>query len=140
MVRYTVAGRAATRPEVRSDLPTVVGPMEQRLALTRPASVVSRVAVALYLPDVPAYRLPAPDLSPVLIRDSPAHVIAAVPLEPASGIVRMQPSLLAPDRERLTGMDAVVIERAVAPARRELGALEPIRWKFLHRVSHVLPA
>ena len=51
-----------------------------------------------------------------LPRHAAAHVVAAIPLEPAARIVGMQPSLGAPDRERLAGIDAEVIQRTVAPA------------------------
>src|SRR5579872_2314124 len=114
--------------------------MKQRLALTGAAGAVAGLAVALDLPDVPTHRLPALDLPPVFVSYAAPHVVAAIPLEPAAGIVGMDPSLRAPDRERLAGIDAVVIERAVAPSRRELGAIEPIRRKLTLAVSHVLAA
>src|SRR6185437_7631951 len=97
-------------PKDGSELPAVVGPMQQRLALTAPTGEVAAVTVTFDLADVPAHCFPALDLPPVLVGDPPAHVVAAVPLEPAARIVRMDPALGAPDGQRLTGIDAEIVE------------------------------
>src|SRR5262249_18552732 len=68
------------------------------------------------------------------------HVITAVPLEPAAGVVPMDPTLLAPHRQRLAGVDAEEVERAVAAARGQLGAGEPALWKLLAGIGPVLAA
>src|SRR4051812_37090619 len=94
----------------------------------------------LDLPDMPAYGFPSLDLAPVFGRHAAAHIVTAVPLEPAARIVGMKPSLAAPDRQRLAGVDAEEIERAVAPARREPGAGEPAVGKLLAGIRHVLAA
>ena len=99
--------------------------MQERLPLTLAAGQFPGLAVALNLPDVAPDRLPAPDLATVFVRHAAAHVIAAVPLEPAARIVWMKPALIAPDRQRLAGVDAEKIERTIAASRRELGAREP---------------
>src|SRR5690349_6031878 len=114
--------------------------MQERLALPRAAGQVARLAVPLDLPDMPAYGLPSPDLAPVFGRHAAAHVVAAIPLEPAARIIGVKPSLAAPDRQRLTGVDAEEIERAVAPVGRELRAREPALGKFLAGIRHVLAA
>src|SRR5262245_25297550 len=96
--------------------------------------------MALDLPHVAADRLPALDLTAVFVADTAAHVVAAIPLEPAARIVGMDPALLAPDRERLARIDAEEIERTVVPLGRELRACEPARGEFLTTVGHVLAA
>src|SRR5262249_35458642 len=107
------------------DLPAVVRPVQQRLALALAAQEIARLAVALDLAHVATDRLPAPDLAAVLVRHAAPHVVAAVPLEPAARIIAMDPALAAPLRQRLARVDAEEIERAVALARRELRADEP---------------
>src|SRR5262245_7885335 len=114
--------------------------MQQRLALAGAAEEIARLAVALDLADVAADRLPAADLALVLRRQAAAHIVAAVPLEPAARIVGMNPAVVAPHRERLAGVDSKKIEGAIAPARRELGTRKPRRRKLLARVGHVLAA
>src|SRR5258705_9601962 len=123
-----------------SNLAAVVRPVQQRLALALATHQVAGLAVLLDLPHVAADRFPAFDLAAILVGHPATHVVAAIPLEPTARIVGMQPALLAPDRERLTGVDAEEIERAVAPLGRELGAGEPALRKFLARVGHVLAA
>jgi hypothetical protein len=105
--------------------------MQERLPLPRPAGQVARLAVPLDLPDMPANGFPSLDLAAVLGRHAAAYVVTAIPLEPAARIIGVQPSLAAPDRQRLAGVDAEEIERAVAPAWREPGAREPTLWKLL---------
>ena len=46
------------------------------------------------------------DLLAVDVRNAAAEIVAAVPLEPASRIVGMDPALGAPDRQRLAGAGA----------------------------------
>ena len=99
-----------------SDLAAVVGPMQQGLSLPSAAGEVARLALPLDLPDVPAHGLPSPDLPLVLVGQAAAHVVAAIPLEPAARVVGMDPSLVAPHRQRLAGVDAEEVERAVAAA------------------------
>src|SRR6185312_6753910 len=65
---------------------------------------------------------------------------AAVPLEPAAWIVRMDPAFAPPFRQRLAGVDAEEIERAIAVAAREPGAREPTLGKLAPAVGHVLAA
>src|SRR3954468_12826908 len=99
--------------------------MQQSLALARTAKEIAGLAVALDLPHVAADCLPAADLPLVLGRHPAAEIIAAVPLEPAARIVRVQPALVAPHRERLARIDVEEIERAFASAGRQLRAPEP---------------
>src|SRR4051812_36466446 len=88
------------------------------------------------LPDVTAERLPAPDLSRVVLVAA-AGVIAAVPLKPAARIVGMQPALALPFGVRLARVDAEIVQRIVAPAGRESCVREPAFRKLVAAVGHV---
>src|SRR5215207_757334 len=106
----------AARPAL-SDQPAVIGPVQQRLALAAPAQEVAGLAMFADLVDVATHRRPTPDLARV-VGHTAAEVIAAVPLKPATGVVRMDPTLLAPNRQRLAPIDAVEVQRRVAPTGR----------------------
>src|SRR3569832_2036325 len=110
-----------TKGEVISDFAAVVGPVEDGLALAGAAVEVARLAGLLDLRDVAHDLFPAPDLARIVLRAA-AHVIAAIPLEPAARILVVDPTLAAPVRQRLGGVDAEIIERRVLLFRRELGA------------------
>src|SRR5688572_16718172 len=99
-----------------------------------------RLAVDLNLPYVPADRLPAPNLPSILFRHAAADIIAAIPLEPAARIVPVEPAFPAPDRQGLTGADSEIVQRGIAPFRRQFRAAEPGFRKFLAGVGHVLAA
>src|SRR5262245_53181032 len=99
--RRTTATRSQTRtcsgsPLAPSDLSTVVGPMQECLTLPLAAGEVTLFTVPPDLCDVSLDLLPTPDLPRILLRHAASHVIAAVPLEPATGIVGVQPALPAP--------------------------------------------
>jgi hypothetical protein len=70
--------------------------VKQCLPLPLSAGEVSFFAIPSDLRDMPFDLLPAPDLPRILFRHAAPNVVAAVPLEPAAGIVRMQPTFLAP--------------------------------------------
>ena len=74
--------------------------MQQGLPLALAATQVAERAVLSYLSDVTLHGLPAGDLAPVFVGHPPAQVVAAVPLEPASRVVRMYPSASLPLGER----------------------------------------
>ena len=90
--------------------PAVVSPVKQCLTLPRATQQIAGFAILLDLPNVAANRLPAFDLSCVFLRQAAAHVIAAIPLEPAARIVAMDPAFAPPFRQRLTGIDPEKIE------------------------------
>ena len=114
--------------------------MQERLALPTSAVQIARLTVPLNLPYVPAHGLPSFDLATIFFRHPPTPVIAAIPLEPAARIVRMNPALGAPFRQGLACIDAEEIERAVATACCELRPREPAFRKLLAAVGHVLAA
>src|SRR6185437_4067701 len=121
-----------------SNRAAVVGPMQQSLALPRPAKNIAALAVTLDLPQVPAHRLPPLDLAQVLVLHAAAHIIAAIPLEPAARVVGVNPTLLAPNGQRLARVDAEEVERSIAAVRRKLSAGEPAFGKLVSRVGQVL--
>ena len=77
----------------------VVGPVQQGLALFAPAIQVAGRAVFLQLSYVPAHGFPAFDLS-FIIGAASSHVVAAIPLKPAAGIIGVDPALGDPVGER----------------------------------------
>ena len=71
---------------------------------------------------------PSPlDLPRVYFRQSASEEIAAIPLEPAARVIRVNPPLFPPHRQILAGIDPEIIQRAVAPARCQLRVDETIR-------------
>jgi hypothetical protein len=84
--------------------------VKKSLSLAFAAGLVAWLAVKFELSDVSSHCLPPPNLPPVFLRHSAANIISAVPLKPAARIVGVYPSLLAPHRQRLAGIDAEVVE------------------------------
>jgi hypothetical protein len=123
-----------------SDFAAIVSPVKKSLSLAPPARQVAWFAVALDLPNVSSHRLPSSYLSLVLFRNSATHVVTTVPLEPTSGIVWVNPSLLTPHREWLAGIDAEVVEETISASAGELRVFEPTFRKFASCVRHVLAA
>ena len=80
-----------------SQFPGVVGPVQHGLALLPPALQVAGLAVLPDRRNVPRDRSPSPNL-PDVVGATPAHVVAAVPLEPAAWVLFVDPALAAPDR------------------------------------------
>jgi hypothetical protein len=113
--------------------------MQQRLTLTPAASEIAMFAVLLQLRDVTSSGAPTSDLTQIIFMPAPT-VIPAIPLEPAARIIRMDPTLAPPLRERLRRDHAKKIQRSTRPIRRKLGPSEPARRKFLATIGHVLPA
>jgi hypothetical protein len=74
---------ASCRP-VTSNLTTIVGQVQQSLALTRAAHWVAGLATLSNLRDVPSDRLPALDLARIFGRHTAANVVPTIPLEPAA--------------------------------------------------------
>src|SRR5512144_2735213 len=88
------------RPARGLDHSRIVGPVEQCLPLSRATAPIAARARLLELDHVPAYGAPATDLPRVVVATA-AHVVTAVPLEPAARILRRDPPFLAPHRQRL---------------------------------------
>lgn len=81
-----------------SHVPTVVRPVEQRLALAWATGEVTRHARTLYLVRMARHHTPPLDLS-LIVFVSPPKVIPTVPLKPPSGIILVYPPLPLPFRE-----------------------------------------
>src|SRR5690606_4148251 len=122
------------------EMAAVIGPLQQRLALPRSAERIARLTSAANLDSMAAKRPPAADLPLVLRAEPPARVVAAIPLEPASGIVRVDPAFRLPLAQRRTGPHSVVVERAVGLAPRKLGLGVPLGRELSPAVGHVLAA
>ena len=114
----------------------VIRPMEHGLALPAAALEIASLAVLPDRRDMAGNRPPAPDLAGVVRRSAP-HVVAAVPLEPAARVLRMDPALTAPGGERLRRVNAEVVEPRVTAPPGKSGAGEPARRKLGAAVSHV---
>jgi len=84
--------------------------VKKSLSLALAAGLVTGLAVKFDLPDVSSHCLPPPDLPKVLLRHTAAHIVSAIPLKPAARIVGVNPSVLAPDRQWLAGIDSEVVE------------------------------
>ena len=67
---------------------------------------------------------PAPNL-PAIVSGSATHVVAAVPLEPPSRILLVDPPLAPPCGQRLRRVDAEVVQRGIVARGTELRAREP---------------
>jgi hypothetical protein len=93
----------------------------------------------LQLRNVTAHGAPAFDLAKVVFVAA-AGIIAAIPLEPAARIVRMNPTFLPPNLEWLRRVDAEIIQRRTMSILRKLRAFEPACRKFVATIGHVFSA
>ncbi|KQZ95345.1 hypothetical protein ASD64_18875 [Mesorhizobium sp. Root157] len=84
--------------------------MQQSLTLAASAPDVARLAITPHLRHVASHSFPSTDLAFVLSWQSASVEVAAIPLEPSAWIIRMDPALGPPDPERLTGIDAEVVQ------------------------------
>jgi len=64
--------------------------VQQRLALARAAMAIAGFAVAFHLRDMARDLLPALDLAGIVLMPA-TYPVAAIPLEPAARIVRVDP-------------------------------------------------
>lgn len=90
--------------------------------------------------NVPFDRKPPADLDIIYLRDSSAHEIAAIPLEPSAGVFGKYPAFSSPLRQRLARVDLKIIQRSIMLFRAKLGFFKPIRRKLLFAVCHVFAA
>ncbi len=133
----TWVGRHSRRIQGRPlNFSTVVSPVQQCLPLFRPAFEVSSFAILFNLGNMPLHRLPPLDLA-FIIRASPAHVVSAIPLKPASGIFMVNPTLLPPHRERLRGIDSKPVQGRIVALMAELCIRKPVFGKLVSTVAHV---
>lgn len=134
--RRTISGPCGANA---SNLPTVVRPMKDSLALPPPALEIARLAVLPNGRHVTRNRSPSSNL-PRVVGAPSAEVVAAVPLEPATGVLRPDPAVAPPRRQRLGGVDAEAVEPRLVAGGVQSCPREPAGRKLLPAVSHVLPA
>src|SRR6185295_1201193 len=117
----------------------VVCPVQGGLPLAPPTFEIARFAVLPNRRHVPRDRPPASNL-PGVVDGSAAHVVAAIPLEPPTWILLVDPSAATPHGARLRGVHAETIQPRVMPLGAQPGAGDPAPWKLLLAIRHVLPA
>lgn len=110
-----------TRNSQRS---AIICPLKQCLALTRTARSLTASAVFDELRNMPPHRSPPGNL-PRIVFVSPTTIVATIPLKPPTRIIRMNPVFLPPDRERLTRINAKVVQLRIALTGRKLRPLKP---------------
>lgn len=125
--------------DATSNLPAVVGPVQQRLSLSPATVQITRLASLSDLGDVPLHLTPTLDLAVVIFR-APAHVVTAVPLEPAPRIIAVNPAVFAPHRQRLRSVHTEKIEFRITTPGGKFCAPEPACRKLGFAIRHVLPA
>lgn len=89
------------------------------------------------------HRLPALDLTRVFLWDPTAHVITAVPLEPASWIILVNPSFLAPLFQRLARVNVEIVQRFAVPwfsVWMELCVRKPVSREFFLTITQITSA
>lgn len=115
--------------------------MQKRLALAGPTLQIPFPTILLDLRRVPGDRFPSLDLPLVLLRQPPAQVVPAIPLEPAARVVVfIYPALFLPDVERLAGVRMEKVQRVIVALGRKLGARKPAFGKFFLAIGQVLAA
>lgn len=90
-----------------------------------------------HMRNVASHRSPALDLSLIVVA-APTHVVAAVPLEPTSGVFLVDPPFLTTDRERLRRQDPETIQRWIVPFAAKFRTAKPLSGKLSGAVGHVL--
>ena len=110
--------------------------MQHSLSLPSSTIPIPRHTVLFYLGNMPSNSFPPSDL-PLIVLMSSSHEVAAIPLKPSSGIVRMNPTLLSPNRQGLTGIDSEEIQTGPMFFRAQPSLPEPVRRIFPRTVGHV---
>src|ERR1700761_7432296 len=123
-----------------SDLSAVVCPVQDCLALSRSAAQIARLTGSRDLYDVSSNGLPALDLTTILLGHSTPHVIATIPLKPSTRVIRVDPTLPAPLRQWLAGVDPKEIDCTIPAVKGELCSPEPTAGKFFTAIGHILAA
>lgn len=123
----------------RLNLSGIVGPMQKCLPLFGSTLEVAFSAVFTKLCNVSLHCLPSFDLAPV-IRTASSHIVSAVPLEPSSRVVRVEPALLEPVRQRLRSVQAEAVQLRVVELVAELRFFEPFFRKLFSAVCHIFAA
>ena len=107
--------------------------------MSSPAVEVAARAVLLQLRKMTPNCAPALDLAQI-IRAPAAGIITAIPLKPAPRIFVADPTLRAPDRERLRRIHPETVQRRIMPFSTKLCFGKPTGRKLLRAIRHVLSA
>ena len=110
--------------------------MKQGLALSPPAAQIAFFAVLDESRDVPRDPAPALNLARVVVAAA-TRVVAAVPLEPAPRILRVDPSLAPPLRQRLRRVNAEVIDSSGRDAPRRVWPLQTSSTEISRAIGQV---
>lgn len=113
--------------------------MKQGLPLFRATGEVAAPAVLAQLRNMPTNGAPTLDLT-LVIRATPTKVVTAIPLKPAARVFVINPPLLAPNRERLGGVDLKKVEFRVMTVGTEFGSKKPVAGELCRTVSHISAA
>ena len=105
--------------------------------LARTTSFGAGAAMLAQLSQVPTDRLPTLDLSRILFWQTTTEIITTILLEPAARIIFINPTFGSPDRERLAGVNAEIVELWIMFFRTELRLLVPIFGKFRRTIRHI---
>ncbi len=112
-----------------SYLPTVIRPMKECLALSRSTRKIAGTAIGGNLREMSPHRFPAANLSRI-IRMPPPTIVSTIPLEPSPRVIRMDPPLRPPHRERLARVHPEEVALRVALLGSELRLPKPRFRKF----------
>src|SRR5687767_11756939 len=113
--------------------------MQRGLTLSFSAVCIPRLAILPNRCDMAGDGAPPPNLARIVGAAS-AHVVTAIPLEPATRVLRADPAAQPPGRERLRRVDPEQVQPAIAALGRQLRVREPIGWKFGTAIRQVLAA
>jgi len=123
----------------RLNLSGIVGPMQKCLPLFRSTLEVAFSAVFAKLSNVSTYGFPSFDLAPV-IGTASSHIVSAVPLEPSSRVLIVNPALLEPEGQWLRSVQAEAVQFGVVKLVAELCFFEPFFRKLFSAVCHIFAA
>ena len=110
--------------------------MKERLALSRSAREIAGTAIGGNLREMSPHRFPAANLSRI-IRMPPPTIVSTIPLEPSPRVIRMDPPLRPPHRERLARVHPEEVALRVALLGSELRPPKPRFRKFPPPVAKV---
>ena len=82
---------------------------------------------------------PTRDLMQIIFVATPG-IISAIPLKPATWIVRRDPTFAPPFPERLRCDHTEMVQRGSCSTRRKLRSYEPARWKLVAAIGHIFSA
>lgn len=113
--------------------------MQQCLSLLAPTVEITRPAILFNLRDMPPNGSPPADLA-LVIRAASPQAVAAVPLEPTSRVLRVNPIFRTPNGKRLRRIDTIEIQFGIMAFWAEFGIFKPIGRILRSAIGHVFAA